>query len=269
MIAPAAVEYREAATQMERWPSWQKGLDLSLFGRLEEYERRTWSAVDHILAPSEYVKDGLRDQDVPDDKVTVVPYAVDDSAFRFVDRRGRGSPPTIGFIGNINLRKGAPYYLEVARRLSRSGARFVMVGRVELDRDTLAAQKGQVEIVGAVPRSHVPAWLERIDIMFFPTTCEGSAYALMEAMATGVPVVTSPNSGTVARNEAEGFIVPYDDVNAAAEHLSRLIHDRELRWEMGAAARQRYEAFNLDAYSRRLTALINRLMSDAPEPARP
>jgi len=78
-----------------------------------------------------------------------------------------------------------------------------MVGPVHLRADVVARYRDVVQVVGPVPRAEVAGWLNRFDMLLFPTTCEGSAGSLMEAMAGGLPVVTSPNSGTVARDGVE------------------------------------------------------------------
>ena len=79
-------------------------------------------------------------------------------------------------------------------------------------------------------------------------------------MATGLPVVTTPNSGSVVRNGIEGFIVPCDDLDAFEGCLSQLIGDLACRIHMGRAARRRASSFNLDWYSRQMRALFDRLL---------
>lgn len=82
----------------------------------------------------------------------------------------------------------------------------------------------------------------------------------MEAMATGLPVVTMPNSGSVVRNGMEGFIVPCGDVDAFEGCLSQLIGDPAYRVHMGRAARRQASSFDLDWYSRQLRVLFDRLL---------
>src|SRR5262249_14490715 len=145
---------------------------------------------------------------------------------------------TIGFVGTVGLRKGTPYFAEVARRFPRDKVRFVMIGPCTLTTYGLEQIRPAVEVHHA-PRLDVPKWLAAFDLIYFPTTCEGSAYALMEAMASGLPIVTSPNSGTVARHGIEGFLCAYDDLDAATAHIDRLISNDSLRLEMGSAAAER------------------------------
>jgi glycosyltransferase involved in cell wall biosynthesis len=119
-----------------------------------------------------------------------------------------------------------------------------------------------VELVGAVPRSEVRGWLERFDILLFPSTCEGSAGAVMEAMATGLPIVTTPNSGTIVRDGVDGFIRPYESPDELAACVDRLASDEKLRLEMGCSARRQAEANDIDAYSRAIADLMRRVANN-------
>lgn len=269
MIAPAAIELQEALIQAERFPGWEQAPMTAELREIDAYERRTWARLDHVTCPSDYVRDGLLAQGVSPQKVTTVPYAVDETTFTMPDRtERRDGPLLVGFVGAVNLRKGVPYFLQVAQRFDPRQVRFVMIGPAAIKTQVLEAHRGHVELLGQVPRSHIHEWFQKFDLFFFPTTCEGSAYALMEAMACGLPVVSSPNSGTVARHGVEGFIAAYDALDEFAAHIERLRSDRELRLEMGRAARRRYEQFGLNAYSGAFASLFGRLHSE-PKAATP
>ena len=123
-----------------------------------------------------------------------------------VERQANRETITVGFVGSVGLRKGAPYFFEVAKRLASERVRFVMVGPILLDKQIINRYKGPVEIIGPVPWLDVGRWLERFDIFYFPSTCEGSAGAVNEAMASALPVVTTPNSGSTVRDGVEGYL---------------------------------------------------------------
>jgi tetrahydromethanopterin S-methyltransferase subunit B len=262
MIAPAATEMEEMRLQHARWPGWQPGgaENDDYFRVVDDVERRTWANVDHVICPSHYVKDELRRHGVSEDRVSVVHYAVGE-AFAPQDRSGPRDEITIGFMGSVGIRKGIQYFTEAAKRLARPGrVRFVAVGPVELSDLGARAASEHVTLVGKVPRSETLDWFRRFDIFYFPSTCEGSAYVLMEAMATGLPIVTSPNSGTVARHGQEAFISAYDAIDEQVASLEKLIADRDLRLSMGASAARSYKSFDLDAYAGRLRDVVTDVM---------
>ncbi|HVS71487.1 MAG TPA: glycosyltransferase family 4 protein [Phycisphaerae bacterium] len=263
IIAPYAVEAAEEAIQRQRFGDWAIASPDPAEAEWETFEQRTWQHLDHFTCASDYVRTGLIGNGIPAHRISVIPYPVDTTEFPFVDRRDRQGPPTIGFVGAVSLRKGAPYFLELARRFDPAHARFVMVGAIHINANALAAHVGNVQMAGSVRRSQIPALLASFDVLYFPTTCEGSAGALIEAMATGLPVVTSPNSGTVARHGQEGFLCPYDDLDAAELHLRDLIDNREARLATGAAARKRIESLSVAQYGESFAHVFRNLIRGA------
>ena len=156
MIAPMAEEERQAALQQQRWPGWQTETPSAGAALVRQVEERTWKTSDHITCASDYVREGLLAQKIPAGRISVLPYPLDATHFPFVNRAGRRGAVTVGFVGAVGLRKGAPYFFEVARRLASPALRFVMVGPVQLDAKIAAEKKGPVELVGVVPRLRSP-----------------------------------------------------------------------------------------------------------------
>jgi len=198
---------------------------------------------------------------VSPNKIVVVPYPVDRNAPPPIDRRDRTGPVTVGFVGQIGLRKGAPYFFEVARRLDPQKVRFVMVGPTAVEKSVLDQFRDTVELPGPAPRGEIRGWMEKFDIFLFPSTCEGSAGAVTEAMMAGLPIVTSRNSGSLVRHGQEGFLSAYDDSDHMAGFISALAADAELRHQMGMAARARVESFDIDYYGATFKDLFSRLLN--------
>lgn len=261
MIAPAKIERAEYHRQRERFHQWEPANPSieEYFDYSERAETLTVPHLDLITCPSDYVRQGLMEQGVDPSRLALHPYPIDVRQWQPVDRRNRTGPITVGFVGQVSLRKGAPYFFEVAKRLDPRVARFVMVGPLLVNPRAFEDLGDAVKVVGSVPSDEAKRWLERFDVVYFPSTCEGSSGALMEAMALGLPMVTSPNSGSVVRDGVEGYLCPYDQVEVAAERLHRLATDAELRHSMGESARRRAEEFSVDACSRRLASELQRL----------
>jgi PST family polysaccharide transporter len=256
IIAPAAVEAAEFRRQLQRWPDWEPPSERPDFELVEHVERASWAALDRITCASEYVRRGLAAQGVSDDKISVIPYPIDASQHHYEPRDGRRGPLVVGFVGAVGLRKGAPYFLEIAKRLGNENLKFVMVGPVLLTETAARSMSRHVELAGRVARSQVADFLRRFDIFLFPSTCEGAAGAAMEAMALGLPVIASPNAGTSVRDGIDGLIRDYDDIDALAAAVQRLAGDAALRLQMGREARKRAETFHIDWYGRRLVEVM-------------
>jgi hypothetical protein len=261
MIAPLEVEIAEIKKQVQRWPGWNDREAVQMHAGYLDMERSTWQQLDRITCASDYVRDGLISVGVPVEKIAVIPYPRPPESAPAPQRQKKQGPLLVGFVGAVGLRKGGPWFLETARRFSPDRVRFVMVGHNFLDPARLEEFAERVQFVGPVPHSQVFDWLNRFDIFFFPSTCEGSATAVLEAMGRGLAVVTTPNSGSPVRDGIDGFVRPYEDVKGFQEAIQRLDDDRDLLLKMGIAARQRVLEFNLDRYQGELAEHFNRLVS--------
>ena len=71
--------------------------------------------------------------------------------------------------------------------------------------------------LGAIPRNQVQQEFRRADLFVLPTLAEGMALSALEAMASGLPVITTPQCGSVIRDGIEGFLVPIRDAEALAD----------------------------------------------------
>ena len=100
-----------------------------------------------------------------------------------------------------------------------------------------------------------PVIINQLIFFVYPSLHEGSALAIYEALASGLPVVTTFNSGSVVRDGIEGYVVPVQDPDAIKEKIESLYHNIPLRKRMGAAARLRAETFSWEAYRERVAGI--------------
>jgi glycosyltransferase involved in cell wall biosynthesis len=227
----------------------------------QKFEVETWEHVDRITCMSPYVRDALISVGVPPNQITVIPYPWNEPVPDIIERENRSGPLTIGFVGAVGLRKGCPYFLEVARRFDPKRFKFVMVGDVLLDKDRLGPYQDHVTFTGKVPRSAVKGWLAKFDIFFFPSTCEGSAGAVMEAMASGLAVLTTPSSGSVVEHGIDGFVYDHHEIGKFESAIRQLDGDRDLLSSMGQSGRRRVLSYNLKSYGADLKNLFEELLN--------
>ena len=258
IIAPAAEEIEQAKRQTQRWPDWQPDVIEKNVRAFVDFEEQSWANLDHILSMSEYVKQSLIKHGVDESRITLLPYPMDMSAYNPPDRATRpmDRPIRVGFVGAINLRKGAPEFLETAKRFDKRQAEFVMVGANHLNPDKLAAYQDHVTFTGKLPLTKVREKLGEFDIFFFPTTCEGSAGSVLEAMAMGLPIVTTLNAGSQVRDGKEGLIVSCGDMDGYHEAINKLIAEPNTRLAMGNAARKRAMTFDMTWYQDALVSTL-------------
>jgi colanic acid/amylovoran biosynthesis glycosyltransferase len=176
--------------------------------------------------------------------------AVDTEAIRPPKIPVRNEIPHIVSVGRLEWKKGYDYLLAALAQLKREGMTFQVqiIGMGSLysslsfsiyDLDLM----DQVELVGAVAPDEVLRRLQIADIMVLSSHEEGISNAVLEAMASGLPVVTTSVGGMteVITDGVEGFVVPPRDIETLQRCLGRLVLDDELRHRMGQAARQRVE----------------------------
>jgi glycosyltransferase involved in cell wall biosynthesis len=163
----------------------------------------------------------------------------------------------------VGLRKGSPYVAEAARRMA-GRAVFRMVGSCNLPQPVRSTLGDLVELTGPVPRLEILDHYAWADVFLLPSICEGSATVVYEALAAGLPVVTTANTGSVVRDGTDGFVVPIRDADAIVEALTGLHENRGRLAEMSRQARVRAKDFDLSAYGRRLRQAL-----DGARPALP
>jgi len=153
------------------------------------------------------------------------------------------SAPLIGFVGRLNADKGIVELVDAVARLRRRGANteLVLVGpdeglRALPERTRALLAMRWVHRTGAVPD---PAeYLASIDVLCLPSHREGLGTVLLEAMATGIPVVATRATGIVdvVTQERTGLLVEIGDVAGLASQLERALTDEPLRSALAAEA---------------------------------
>jgi glycosyltransferase involved in cell wall biosynthesis len=146
----------------------------------------------------------------------------------------------------VGLRKGAPYLLEALRR----------IGPKRLDPSRLEKYTDVAEFMGAVPRNQVPELFRWADVFVLPSIVEGSATVTYEALLTGIPVITTPNAGSIVRDGTDGMIVPVRDSLALANAIEQYCEDRTLLHQHRASALLARSQADIRRYAEDLSKLF-------------
>jgi glycosyltransferase involved in cell wall biosynthesis len=256
-IAPRRLELELLKVESARWPGWQRQSYQESNDPLAEREAAEWALADRIVCGSEFVADALADEGVRRDRISVVPYGVNLAHFKpAADRIGKEL--NLLFMGEVGLRKGVPYLLNALRELNRpEQVRAKLAGPIALERSRIDEYSKGCEFVGAVSRSKAQELYRWADILVLPTVCEGSATVTYEAMACGLPIITTPSSGSLVRDGIDGFIVDAGDLEKLRLRIALLSDDLRLRSQMSAAALERREEISLVAYGKRVLNVLS------------
>lgn len=216
----------------------------------EIIERELWEYenADAIAVPTRYTASTFIAEGIDAGKLIVNPYGVDQDAFEQPTAPPAG-PCRILFAGSVGTRKGVPDLLRAFDRMS-PGAELHLAGPVDPGlSDLLAthvARHGQSRLIvhGALPFARLRELYRSSTLFCLPSIEEGFGMVLLQAMASGLPVVTTDVTGgtELVCDGENGIIVSAGDPEALAAALSDLTADPDRAWEMGRKARRHIEA---------------------------
>ncbi|GIV03102.1 MAG: polysaccharide biosynthesis protein [Fimbriimonadales bacterium] len=243
---------REYITSLPKW--------------LQRWFCRVLRGADALIALSEgwrrYFVDELGLQE---DRVHAMPNPI--ALPEWVPNRCGRKTVTLVFLGRMDENKGPVRILKAVSEFSDTMSKRVkihMAGDGEVENVRRAAASLGLEQVTVVEDWVTPDRRDQIlaqgDVFVLPSLFEGMPMSLLEAMAWGLPVVTTPVGGIpeVVTDGVEGFLVPPNDVGVLRDALGRLIADPDLRLRMGMAARESARRFDIKAYADSLTRLYRR-----------
>ncbi len=229
-----------------RWNHWTREQDEAL----EECRR-----ADYLLLPSQFTYDSFRERGYPPAKLVLMPRGVDTAPFQAAAEDEKDGVFRVLFVGPLRFSKGLPYLLEAWARLGLKDGELLLAGPVhEETRFLLAAylDRGHIRLLDY--REVTPALYARAKVFCLPSLDEGRTRASFAALAAGLPLVVTPEAGSVARNGEEGLIVPARQTEALMAALERLYRHPEVAAAMGEKARLRAAEFTWERYAQRLVA---------------
>lgn len=240
-----------------RFPSLGPAPDADIIAAGRARDALKYDVADLILVPSTFTEAAVRELASADAAIALVPYGFD---LRGFTRETCPEPGRALAVGSVGRRKGHPDLAAAARLLTQRGSRAKVrvVGPAEEAILDHPAMQGP-DYVGPVPRTQVAQEYARADFFVLPTICDSFGIVIVEALAAGLPVITTPNCGDIVRNGVEGFVVPVRDPETLAARIEELTEDRALRDRMSQAARARSLDFSQKAYGERLLGAIHGL----------
>lgn len=203
------------------------------------------------------------------DRMHIIHCGVDPTLFQIVSHNQPGH--RLLYTGRLAAAKGLPILLQSLARLKSTHPDLVLtiVGdgadRAALEEMTIDLElTGNVKFVGYKSQAEVREAMQQTDVFVLPSFAEGVPVSLMEAMAAGVPVVTTQIAGVseLVENGVSGYLVPPGDVASLADRIQTLLDNPELRSQFGVAGRAKVEKeFDI----RREAAWLGQVMAAALE----
>jgi starch synthase len=211
---------------------------------LEEF-----ALADYIVVPSTHAKRTFLDQGFAPGKLLLLPYGVDIRHFRNEEKADKTF--RVIYAGSLTIRKGPQYLLEAFAHMRPANAELVLVGPLDpAFNKVLARYEGSFRYVGVVPKVALTHLYNSSSVFVLPSLADSYSLATLEAMACGLPVIVSENTGAAdaVDHGKHGFIVPIRNAAAIRQYLELLSENEDLRREMGGRAAVRAREMNWSRY---------------------
>jgi glycosyltransferase involved in cell wall biosynthesis len=221
------------------------------------------SGADLVIAPSAVTAQSVRAAGYSG-PVTEVPFGVDFDLFR--PQTGRCGTFRVAYAGRLEMRKGVHHLVEAWRHTGLPGE-LVLAGsapHASFARYLRQLYGPGIRETGNLSSADLAGLLATSDVFVMPSLAEGSALVTYEALACGVPLIVTAETGSVVRDGIEGFVVPAGSPQLLAQRLRLLYDSPELRQRMAASARARAEEFSWPHYHRRLVSALDAGLDSAP-----
>lgn len=222
--------------------------------RIIEEELREYEEADYISIPSLFVKRTFLERGFPESKLIHIPYGVDLSRFRQIPKTD--DVFRVVFAGGMSLRKGVHYLLQAFSELNLPNSELLLMGGMSDEMlPFFKKYEGSYRYIGRVPQSELYKYYSQGSVFAMMSIEEGLALVQPQAMACGLPVIATTNTGAedIVRDGRDGFIIPIRDITALKEKLIYLYENPEIRSEMGESAKERVSTgFTWDDYGKRI-----------------
>ena len=205
----------------------------------------------------------------------IVPNGIDVDSFADAPPADVGPGRKLLFVGRLDRRKGFPIALEAFALLAAryDDVRLIVVGagaeRPAIDR-MAPDVRARISMLGAVPNGQLPPIHQACDVFLGPSLGgESFGVILIEAMAAGMPVVTSriPGYDEVIDDRVNGLLVAPGDPRALADAVGRVLDDPDLAGRLAAAAAERARRYDWSVVSREIEAVYRRVLDGGSNPA--
>lgn len=250
------------AEEAEREPEWAGTLN----GNLDSAQKTArkdaeLQQADLVLVASSFTLRTLEQAPGFRGSVVMIPYGAPSPEAALVPRRrpSPGGPLRVLFVGSLGQRKGLSYLFRAVRALDSAVELTVIGARPLAPCAALDRELSRVRWIPTCAHREVLAEMAAHDVFVFPSLFEGFGLVLLEAMAMGLPVITTPHTAgpDLITDGVEGFIVPVRSSEAIMEKLLLLQHDPDRRAEMSRRARARAAEFTWQHYGDSLARCIS------------
>lgn len=215
---------------------------------------------DYIIIPSEFVEESFLEMGFPKEKLIKIPFGVNTERFH-PNPKTKNNKFTVLFVGQVTPRKGVQYLLKAWEELNLKDAELRVCGPISTELKSIVDfYKNKVSIEFTGPVSNIEEEFKNADVFCFPSIEEGSALVTYEAMASGLPVIITYNTGSIARHDKDGFIIPIRNVEAIENNIQYFYDNPTEVDRMSKNARKHVESYSWEKYGEELVKAYNKII---------
>lgn len=224
---------------------------------LTERELIEYETADYVCVPSQFARRTFLERGFSDEKILVNPYGV--NLDHFPRREKPDDVFRVVFCGALSLRKGLPYLLQAFSELALPNSELLLIGSRIPEAEPFLARYASDNIrhVGPFPEFDLHEYYRLGSVFCLPSVEDGFGMVLIQAMASGLPLICTPNTGgpDLITEGKDGFVVPIRDVEALKEKILFCYENPDVLAEMADAAEARVkQGFTWSEYGDRAIA---------------
>lgn len=233
------------------YPEWKE----QITPKKKEYinlECREMELADLIIVPSEFVKQTLVENGISQQKIKLNPFGTIIDEFTFnPDKNIDKDNIVFLFMGSFSPRKGLPLLIEAWKEMNIPHSKLIIAGYGKIPDKVILPDN--VINKGVIAKGERQALFDSANVFLFPSFFEGLAQVQIEAMACGLPVVGTINSGAneLVNNGVNGFTIEAGNKTQLKEAIQFFLDNPEKIKNMAVAARQKVQGFSWDNYGTR------------------
>jgi glycosyltransferase involved in cell wall biosynthesis len=240
-----------------RFPEWREDFEPKPALMLDA-EMREHNLASRIVTASNFTKQTLIAKGVDADKIVVNPYGVDLQRFRPKQSPRSHRPIRFIFAGSASAGKGVPLLMEAWKSLALKQAELWIVGPIASHLHSLLPSLPGLKFLGKRPHEELPDLFRQGDVFVFPSFCEGFGLVLLEALASGLPIITTEATAgpDLINHETEGLLIPSGDLSRLRDAIQFFVDNPDRIESMSAAARRCAEKYSWEAYGERWNQIL-------------
>ncbi len=258
----AQIHYNEIKEISEEFPVvGQIYENKNLRKKIDGIKQKELELSDYIICLSSFAKQSLIKNGIPEKKIFIVNLGFDPFKFTPKINYSQSGKLKLVFAGTLTKRKGIDVILKVLPEIE-DFAEITLIGPVSDAKELLENSKAPVRHFAYLEQEKMNEVFMESDIFIFPSYLDSWAMVVIEAMACGLPVIITENTGAKDAVERNGFIIQPGNANQLIEKITYFKNNRLEIERMGRISRKAAEAYTWENYHKSIHSIVEKISND-------